>query len=425
MPIDTHSSQAPFVEPQYSIGESLGPGPQEGGFYRSVELLWDQRRLVLRWILAGAVLALILAFVVPSKYESTTRVLPSDTTSEAAMMMAGGAAAGAAVPNLGMMSDLLGMKTPGALCAAILRSDTVLDGVINRLDLRKVYSVKDYDKARRKLAERTIISDDKKSGIVTLTVTDHDPNRAAALANAYADELDKVLQNLNTSSAHREREFLEQRIEVVRNNLSAAEKQLGQFSSKNSALDIKEQGKAAFEVAGKVEGELIVAQSELQGLRQIYGPDHPRVKSAEARVAQLRAAADKLGSTSGDSENDLRFLSISRLPVVGVTYADLFREVKVQETIYEALLKQYEISKVEEVKETPRLKVIDNGKVPARKSSPRRLLWLLAGTALGFLVGAIIVRGTDYWAGLDLADPRKLLVNKIVRDVRQMSRQRK
>ena len=425
MPIDTDSSQARVVEPQYSIGESLAPHARDRGFYRSVELLWDHRILLLHWILAGAVLAVILAFIVPSKYGSTTRVLPSETSSEAAMMMAGGAAAGAAMPNLGMVSDLLGMKTPGALCAAILRSDTVLDGVINRLDLRKVYYVKDYDKARKKLAERTVISDDKKSGIIAVTVTDGDPNRAAALANAYAEELDKVLQGLNTSSAHREREFLEQRIEVVRNNLSAAEKHLGQFSSKNSALDIKEQGKAAFEVAGKVEGELIVAQSELQGLRQIYGPDNPRVKSAEARVAQLRAAANNLGSTSGDQGDDLRFLSISRLPVVGVTYADLFREVKVHEAIYEALLKQYEISKVEEVKATPRLKVIDYGKVPSRRSSPRRLLWLIAGAALGFLVGASIVRGTGYWARLDLTDPRKLLANKMVRDICQMSWQRK
>ena len=282
------------------FGESLSTGPQDHGFYHSVALLWDQRRLPLRWILVGVVLALVLRFLLlPSKYESTTRVLPSETTSEAAMMLAGGAVAGAGVPSLGMMSDLLGMKAPGgALCAAILRSDTVLDGVINRFDLRQGYRVRDYDKARRILSDRTVINDDKKSGILTLTVVDNDPKRAAALANAYAEELDKVLQSLNTSAAHREREFLQQRIEVVRQNLSAAEKQLGQFSSKNSALDIKEQGRAAFEVAGKVEGELIVAQSELQGLRQIYGPDHPRVKSAEARVAQLRAGAGNLESTT-------------------------------------------------------------------------------------------------------------------------------
>lgn len=417
MPIDTHNSQEPFVEPQYAIHEPAAP---EGrGFYRSVELLWDRRRLLLRWVLTGAVIAVVLALVLPAKYESTTRVLPSETTSEAAMMMAGGSAAGAAMPNLGMMSDLLGMKTPGALCAAILRSDTVLDGVINRLDLRKVYYVKDYDKARSKLADRTVINDDKKSGIVTLTVTDHDANRAAAIANAYTEELDKVLQTLNTSVAHREREFLEQHIDVVRENLTAAEKQLGQFSSKNSTLDIKGQGMAAFEVAGKVEGELIVAQSEVEGLRQIYGPDHPRVKSAEARVAQLRAAAGKLGSTTGEPDSDLQFLSISRLPLVGVAYADLFREVKVQEAIYEALLKQYEISKVEEVKETPRLRVIDYGKVPARRSSPRLLVLGVLCVWGCFVLGIVAILVKAKWDDASAENPWKRLGMRAANDLRQ------
>ena len=419
MPIDTHSSQAPSVEPQYSIGESSSPVAGDRGFSRSAELLWEQRRLLLSWILAGAVLALLLAILLPSKYESTTRVLPSEATSEAAMMMAGGAAAGAAMPSLGVMSDLLGMKTPGALCSAILRSDTVLDGVINRIDLRKVYYVKSYDKAREKLAERTVISDDKKSGIVTLTVTDRDPNRAAAIANAYAEELDKTLQNLNTSSAHREREFLEQRIEVVRQNLSTAEKLLGQFSSKNSALDIKEQGRAAFEVAGRVEGELIVAQSELQGLRQIYGPDHPRVKSAEARVAQLRAAAGQLGSTSAGSDNDLSFLSIARLPVVGVTYADLFREVKVQEAIYEALIRQFEISKVEEVKETPRIEVIDYGKVPSRRSSPRLLVLAILCPWGCLVVGVLVILGKSKWVDASPENPWKRLGIRVGQDLQR------
>ena len=418
MPIETQSPEAPVVASRYSMRESLAPGSEELGFYHSVELLWDQRRLLVRWILAGAVLAVVLAVLLPSKYESTARMLPSENSTEAAMMMAGGGAAGAAMPNLGMMSDLLGMKTPGALCAAVLRSDTVLDGVINRIDLRKVYYIKTYDKTREKLAGRTVISDDKKSGIVTLTVTDGDPNRAAAIANAYAEELDKTLQSLNTSSAHREREFLEQRIEVVRQNLSSAEKQLSQFSSKNSALDIKEQGKAAFEVASKVQGELIVAQSELQGLRQIYGPDNPRVRSAEARVGQLRGAADKLGSTTADGSDDMKYLSIARLPIIGVAYADLFREVKVQEAIYEALLKQYEISKVEEVKETPRLKVIDYGKVPSRRSSPRLSVLAVLCISGFFGIGVLSILAKSRWDNAGSESPWKRLGIRAVHDLR-------
>ena len=402
-----HGSLERVEEPEASGSQDI---------YRVLGLLWDERKVLFLYILAGAALALLLFLVLPAKYESTTRLLPSETTSENAMMLAG---SGAATPNLGLMSDLLGTKTPGAFCAAVLKSDTVLDGVINRFDLLKVYGVKDLDAGRSVLGDRTVVVDDKKSGILAVTVVDKDPKRAAGMANAYAEELDKVLQSLNTSAAHREREFLEQRIEVVRENLTEAEKQLGQFSSKNSALDIKEQGKTAFEVAGKVEGELIVAQSELQGLRQIYGPDHPRVKSAEARVAQLRAAAGKFGSTSGNGTDDLQFLSISRLPVVGVAYADLFREVKVQEAVYEALLKRFEISKVEEVKETPRVKVIDPGKVPSRRTSPRVLVIGVMCTLLCFVAGVLGILAKSAWDAADPDGPKKRLGMRVLGDVRR------
>jgi uncharacterized protein involved in exopolysaccharide biosynthesis len=389
---------------------------REAKVYPLLELLWDNRKQLFLWLLAGIAVAVLLRFVLPANYESTARVLPSDTTSEAAaMMMSGGM--GNAGTNLGAVSDLLGMKTPGAFCAALLRSDTVLDGIVSRLDLRKVYKVRDDETLRRALSSRTVVVDDKKSGIVTLTVTDHDPNRAAAIANAYTDELDKALQTLNTSAAHREREFLEQRIEEARQKLSAAETALAQFSSKNSTLDIKEQGKAAFEVASKVEGELIVAQSELQGLRQIYGPDHPRVKAAEARLAQLRAAGGKLGSPGGDGDKELQFLSISRLPMVGVTYADLYREVKVQEVIYEGLLRQYEISKVEEVKETPRLRVIDKGKVPARRTSPRLYVLLIFCTLMSLAIAVLTIVSRKHWEQADPEEPWKHLALRIIGDL--------
>ncbi len=418
MPIDTDKSN-------YLLNGS--PDSMEDAFvrenrnaYRIVELLWEKRVGLMFWVLAGVALALVLRLVLPPRYESTTRLLPSqDTSNISMMMMAGGVSSGGGggLPNLGMLSDLLG-RTPGAFCAAILRSDTVLDAVINRFDLRKLYRVKGYDEARRELSNRTIIVDDKKSGIVSVTVGDKDPTRVAAMANAYTDELDRVLKSLNTSAAHRERQFLEQRIEVARADLTAAEKQLGQFSSKNSTLDIKEQGKAAFEVASKVEGELIVAQSELQGLRQIYGPDHPRVKSAEARVAQLRGTADRLGSASGSDTSDMNYLSISRLPVVGVTYADLFREVKVQEAVYEALVKEYEISKVEEVKETPQLRIIDMGKVPDRRASPRLLVLTLLCTWSFLIVGIMYVVAEYKWDSTDPESPWKQLGMRIASDVR-------
>ena len=45
--------------------------------------------------------------------------------------------------------------------------------------------------------------------MVELRVTDHDRNRAAAMGREYIDQLNHVLVDLNTGSAHRERIFLE------------------------------------------------------------------------------------------------------------------------------------------------------------------------------------------------------------------------
>ena len=390
-----------------------------GGYLHDlVELLWERRRELAWWTLSGVALAALLWFVLPPKYESTARVLPSESTSSTAMMMAGTSLAGAGLPNIGMMPDLLGTRTPGALCAAILRSDKVLDAIINRFDLRAVYRVRNYDKARAELSDRTVVNDDRKSGIVTWTVVDRDANRAAEIANAYAENLDKVLQSLNTSAAHREREFLEQRIAVARQDLGGAEKTLSEFSSKNSTLDIREQGKAAFEVAGKVEGEYLAAQAELRGLRQIYGPDHPKVKAQEAKVADLRAAAGRLGSTSDDGTSDSGFLSAARLPGVGATYADMLREVKIQEVVYETLVKQYEVSRVEEAKETPRLRVIDNGKVASRRSSPKILVLLILCVWAGFTVGVITIEVRSRWQKTSADNPWKSLGLRISDDLR-------
>jgi uncharacterized protein involved in exopolysaccharide biosynthesis len=382
-------------------------------FWGWIELLWDERRKLILWSLVGFALACLLAVLLPRKYQATTRVLPSETGSSISLMAAG---TGVGAPNLGSMADLLGARTSGALCAAILRSDTVLDAIINRFDLREAYYLRDYDTARAKLADHTVISEDKKSGIVVVTVTDREPRRAAAMANAYAEEADKQLRLLNTSSAHREREFLEQRIAIVRDNLIAAEKQLAKFSSKNSALDIKEQGKAAFEVTGKIQGELIASQSELQGLREIYGPEHPRVKSLEAKVVSLKASIAKVGAGPGGGEG-LDYFALSKLPALGATYADIFREVKLQEGVYEALVKQHEISKLEEVKATPRLKVVDIGKVPERKSSPQLSILFLICTVCGFIAGAVAIMVSATWRDSSPETPRKQLGVRIAAEL--------
>src|SRR5258708_10983599 len=202
-----------------------------------------------------------------------------------------------------MAGDLLGMKSSGALFIGVLRSQTSQDRLIQQFDLRKVYGQRLVIDARTKLDENTSISEDRKSGIITIRVTDHSPQRAAALANAYVDELNSLVASLSTSSAHRERVFLEERLKVAKRDLDEAVNELAQFSSKNNTLDIQQEGKAILDAAGSIAGEMIAAQSQLEGLRQIYTDNNARVRSLNARVAELRKQLEKLGGTQANAVN--------------------------------------------------------------------------------------------------------------------------
>ncbi len=215
------------------------------------------------------------------------------------------------------------------------------------------------------------------------------------MAGEYVAELNRVVTDLNTSSAHRERMFLEGRLAQVKQDLETAEKNFSQFASANTAIDIQAQGKAMIDAAGALEGQMIAAETERQGLMQIYTADNVRVRSAQARVEELNRQLGRLGgkadassdstSVAGDpSGASAMYPSIRQLPLLGVSYADYYRATKVQETIFETLTREYELAKVQEAKEIPSVKMIDPPDVPEKKSYPPRLEIMLIGMALSF-----------------------------------------
>lgn len=328
---------------------------------------------------------------------------------------------GAALGGLG--GDLLGMNTSADLFAGVLESRTVQNDLIAKYDLRRVYGERRLNDTRKELARQTDISIDRKSGILTIQVTDHDPKRATELAEEYVAQLNNVVTQLNTSSAHRERIFLEDRLQQVKAELETAEKDFSKFSSKNGAIDIKEQGKAMVEAAAILEGQLIAAQTELQGLRQIFTDQNIRVKTMQARIAELRHQLEKMGGKAeaegtAPSEDDELYPSIRKLPILGVTYADLYRRMKVEETVFETLTQQYEIAKVQEAKEVPSIKVLDPPEVPERKVFPPRTLLTLLGSLFALLIGTAWVIASDRWEKMDPQDPGKLLVLDMARSVK-------
>jgi capsule polysaccharide export protein KpsE/RkpR len=385
--------------------------------------LWSRRKILAKFAAWGAAASILIAVLIPSQFASTTRLMPPDSAQGQGLAMFA-AAAGKLGGNLASIgNELLGLKTSDDLFAGVLLSRTVQDDLITKFDLRKVYGVRRWVDARKELTRDTDIGIDRKSGILTIQVTDHDPKRASAMAQEYVAQLNSVVTQLNTSSAHRERIFLEERLSEVKQELESSEKEFSQFASKNGAIDIKEQGKAMVEAAALLEGQLIAARTELQGLRQIFTDNNVRVRSVQARVNELELQIRKMAGTASTAENaaspdNAVYPSIRKLPLLGVTYADLFRHTKVEEAVFETLTQQYELAKVQEAKEVPSVKVLDPAEVPEKKVFPPRTLLVLTGTFLALAVGVLWVLLSDRWRKIDPQDPGKLLVLEVVSSVK-------
>jgi uncharacterized protein involved in exopolysaccharide biosynthesis len=398
--------------------------PRRSRTLDALRFAWDNRTLIWRAAVVGLIVSTIIAFLIPARYESTARLMPPEQNNGMANMLLGAITSKAGDSLGGLAGDMLNIKNSGAVVIGILQSRTVEDDIINKFDLRRVYWRKKYEDTRKKLKARTEISEDKKSGIITISVRDHDRQRAAAIAQAYVDEANAKVSQLTTSSAHRERVFLEGRLQKVKEDLNSASTQLSRYASKNTTLDPAVQGKAMLEGIAQLQGNLIAAQSQLSSLEQLYTPENMRVRESRARVDELRrqlgkltgsnaAAAQADASAAELSSSDL-YPSVRQLPLLGVGYYDLYREVKVQEAVYEILTKQYELAKVQEAKEIPTIKMLDAPIPPERKAWPPRTLIISLGTLFVIALAMSWLHLSDAWLRVAPEHP----IRRIVDDAR-------
>jgi capsule polysaccharide export protein KpsE/RkpR len=429
------------LENGLSENESARPPLQ----YRSatvsrISRLWEGRRLVARVAAFALLASTVGVFLIPVQFESITSVMPSDTQQSggAAMLaaLAGGSSAsspssssGAGI--LGLAGDLLGSKSNGALITLLVHSRTIQTELVRRFNLQKVYRSRYEEDACKALGKRTQAAEDRKSGVISITVTDHDRQRARDLAQAYVDEVNRLLAKVSTSSARRERIFIEQRLTQVNKDLETAENQFSKFASKNAALDIQEQTRAMVDAAAVLQGQLIAAQSELQSLEQIYTPNNVRVRSLQAQVKELQKQLRQMGGSDspqgiGDAlspDEKQLYPPIRQLPLLGVEWADLYREMKVQETVFGLLTQQYEMARLQEAKEIPVVSVVDPASLPEKKSFPPRTLLILASTIFCTMIGCFWLLGAERWRQIDQDDPRKLLVRSVYGSIRRRAGQ--
>jgi uncharacterized protein involved in exopolysaccharide biosynthesis len=238
---------------------------------------------------------------------------------------------------------------------------------VERFDLVNRYKARDAERAMLELEGHVKfrVGDE---GTIAIVAEDLDPKTAAAIANAYVEELDRFNRQTRTTSATRTRAFIETRLDSAKKDLAASEDRLRDYQLRRNLPAMSPSDRGDADVGARLMAQKIALEVKLQVLRQSLAEDSEEVR----RVRQELAAIER---------------QVGGLPRAGVEIMRLWRDVKVQEQVFELLTAQLEEARIRETRDAPTVQVLDPAKVPLHKSRPKRAYVVMAGFLLGALGG--------------------------------------
>jgi uncharacterized protein involved in exopolysaccharide biosynthesis len=364
----------------------LMPPAEEVSLLDLLSVVAAHSRLIIRVALACVLVGLITSLLLPTRYTASTSLMPPQQ----------GGSAGAALmaqlgSSLGSVASLaggsLGLKNPNDLQVAMLKSRTVEDAMLDRFHLMVLYNKKRRSDARKKFESFVDIDSGSKDGLIRLSVTDRDPQRAAEMANGYVEEFKRLSATLAVTEASQRRLFFEQQLSQAKDNLANAEEDLKKTGQKTGLMQLDSQTRATIGLLADLRGQIAAKEVEISGMRSFATGENPELQMAEQQLAGLRAQEQKMGAASEGASNAL--IPKGNMQEATIEYIRKIREVKYYETIFDLLARQYEVAKVDEAKQGSVVQVVDRAIVPDQKSSPQRTLIVVGAGIFGLFLGAV------------------------------------
>jgi uncharacterized protein involved in exopolysaccharide biosynthesis len=376
---------------QQDFAPARGPIPaerrqQQGSTFLTVLVVLARRKKFILWMTAiFAFVACAVSLIVPSQYTATIVILPPEQGSSlsSALGELGG------LGSIASLASGLGSKNLAEMYVSMLKSESVEDAVIQKYGLLAEYHQKYYFDARKKLEWHTTIDGSKKDGFIRLSFEDHDPARAAEIANGYVEILRSLSQHLAITEAAQRRVIFEQQLEKTKSDLAASEDALKQTELSTGFAQIDAQSRALIGSAATLRAQMVAKEVQIEAMKSYAGQGNPDLQEQENELAGLRAQFSQLTGSNGSSPDDL-FPSKGNVPQAELEYARKLRDVKYNEAVFEALARQLEIAKIDEAREGGFLQIVNPALTPERKSFPKRSWITLGAAALGFSLAIMI-----------------------------------
>jgi tyrosine-protein kinase Etk/Wzc len=353
-------------------------------------LLKKNKRKLIFVPMAVAAVFFCFSFAIPNNYLAASRILPpqQSQTSPAAMLAQ---IAGSSSVNVG---GAIGLKSMSDLYVGMLKSRKIADQLITRFDLLKKYDVSTMTDARKILASDSFFSSGR-DGIVSIEVEAEDSNLAADMANAYVAELMKLSNGLAITEAAQRRLFFEKQLNETKESLTKAQIAAREALTDGGIAIVDGQGKAMIEASAMIRGQITLKEVQIASM-QGYATDHnPEIVRFRQEVSSLKNQLAKLEGDVGAKHSEK---SKNSNKTEGFRGLSLLRDVKYNETIFDLMLKQYELARIDEAKEGAVIQVIDVAVVPDKRIGPKRFIVASLGFAIG-LIGVLAYLIGGEWIG--------------------------
>lgn len=384
-------------------------------------MLASRKRFIFGVSLLFGIVAAVVTLLLPKTFTARTTMMPPQKESSASAMLGQLGGLASLAGGGGGAASVLGLKNPADLYIGLLESRTIADALIQQFDLMKVYKAKRWSGARKELAAHTKILADK-SSLIRISVQDHSARRAAAIANAYIEQLHDLMSHLAVTEAAQRRLFFDQQLQIEKEKLAEAEAALAATERRTGIIQPQGQAQAVIATIMQLQAQISAAEVELGALRTSATDQNPDVVTLQSQIVGLRAqlADFEKGHPQSAAIAGNVLTPTSQVPAASLEYIRRARDVRFHETLFELLAQQYEMAKVDEAKQAQMIQVVDPALVPDMRSWPPRTLLVLLAIFLGLLLSSFwVILQSAY--RMRMEDP--LLAAK-VNELRKISRLR-
>ncbi|MDD4309318.1 MAG: Wzz/FepE/Etk N-terminal domain-containing protein [Candidatus Cloacimonetes bacterium] len=353
-------------------------------------LIAKNKKLVIWLTVIAAISSITYSLIVPKHWKSTATIVPVSEGNDV----------GAFSTNL---LDLAGgslfttSKAEQAIdFITIMKSRTFSQKVVDEFKLIKYFKITSEDSLEaREVAVRSLTtkvlkaSYDEESQVVRISAETRSKTLSRDIVQYYIDNLAKYNLSNRMSKGKQKREFLQLQVNKHMREADSLGLAIRDFQVKNRSIALDKQTEAMVSLYGEQSAEYIKAEIEYDLARTQYAENSPTLLTLAEKKKVLSQKLKEIESS--DSKLVPRYvMQIDRIPDLSMQYAQMMINVEIKKKVIEYLYPQFELAKLEELKDLPTFEVLDPPQLAGLRSKPKRAITVILSTFAAFMIACCL-----------------------------------